>query len=135
MEQGRNGLTLIEVVASIALLSTLLVMMLSIRSGLVRQANQAYSAQQAVEALDMQLATWLEVSGTIPLDETGDFDSTKEFYWRTFLIPTRSSNDAWKIATVRVEAVSVTTQEPIASVELAQQPAETSGSVLGEQQP
>jgi hypothetical protein len=107
-------------------------MMLSIRSSLVRQANRAFESQKATAALDMQLAQWFEFGGTVPVNETGNLEGTEEFYWRTNLVPTRSSNSNWQMTTIRVEAISAITQQPVASVELAGQPATTERATGGQ---
>lgn len=121
----RHGITLVEVVASIGLLATLLVTTLSTRSSLIRQANKAFAIEQATEAIDQQIAVWFENSDELPRNESGAFADTEQFFWRTSVVPARSSNSDWDFVTLRVDAVSSDTQDVVASVEIVDLPADS----------
>lgn len=81
IRKWRNeGLTLIEVIASIALLGSILVSMLLAHSRLVRQSVRAERTRQATTLADDLLADWF-VNGTVPLSGSGTIPNHPEFRW------------------------------------------------------
>ena len=133
----RKALTLIEVVASLALLSTLLVFMLSAYSAHLRQINLADQKIRACEALDQLVAGYFETGDPLPTNEEGSFSDHDAFYWRSMVLPTRASNPTWQANTIRIEAYSTETNQSVATLELLarpqQNPAATQTSLNGSQ--
>jgi len=83
---NRRGLTLIEVVAGLALLASLLVGCLTAYGHHVRQVRQARQRLAAVRAADALLAQWFQESGRIPVAAQNSFAGAGQLCWRTRLI-------------------------------------------------
>ena len=85
--RSRHGLSLIEVVAAIALLSSLMTVLLM---AWTRHRDQIQFSQlkiQAAELLDEQLASWFADGGGPPFPATGRL-ADSVFIWRTYRSPT-----------------------------------------------
>lgn len=117
-QSKRSALTLIEVVASIALLSTLLVIMLKTYSAHVRQINRADQKLIACAAIDTLLAETFRGSEPLPVNREGAFANNPDYLWRSTEVPSHSSNPSWQTKTIRIDAVFLATNESVASVEL-----------------
>ena len=120
--RSTDGLTLIEVIASVGLLATLLVMTVSIRANHVRQINQSHEIEEAVAAIDYQMAIWFEDSASIPLNQTGSFDGSETIYWKTTQLESTSTNPNWNPVSIRIEAISVVNQSAVAFVDILDAP-------------
>lgn len=123
---SRRGLTLIEVVAGLALMGTLLVAMLSAKSRFSRQHHYAQRVLIAVDALDrLLIERWPEL-GAIEAIEQGDIEGRPDMVWRASVIDGQQT-EQWHCRVIRIEvleAVHELRTEPLASVELlAQDPA------------
>lgn len=84
---SRSGLTLVEVVAGIALLSTLLVSILMSYGAHAGQIRAARQRVQAIEAADRLLSNWMTL-GELPA--VGDQDmlpGSDELVWRMVAVP------------------------------------------------
>ena len=81
------GLTLIEVVAALALMATLLVAVLTIRSGLTRRRASADRRLRAVAAADGLLTTWWADPTTFPVDRSGPVPADPALGWSTRVLP------------------------------------------------
>lgn len=75
----RRGLTLIEVVAGIALLATLLVSILVAHNRHAQQVRQAQGRLAAIEQLDRLLGEWAATGVWQPVGSEGELDG---FMWR-----------------------------------------------------
>ncbi len=84
--RSRHGLSLIEVVASIALMSVLMVAMLTAWTKHKEQIQRAEAKLQAVTLLDQQLGSWFAASGGPPFPAEGRFPDS-ELIWRSFRTP------------------------------------------------
>ncbi len=84
--KARRGLSLIEVVASIALLSVLMVSMLSAWTHQKQQLERSEQRLIAAELLDEQLAVWFSRAEGPPFPSTGRFGRTR-MTWRTYRTP------------------------------------------------
>ncbi len=104
---------------STALLSTLLVMVLSIHSRHVRQINLAFNKQKSAELLDELLADWFSKDDQIPENANGNFPGYPDFYWRTSVFPAQATNPNWPLNKIRVEVVSMASNQVLTRVELA----------------
>ncbi len=114
-----KGLTLVEVIASLALLSTVLVTVLLSWSRNTAQLSTAHKQTRALELLDQQIAEWYGSADGIPLNEQGVFEADSTFAWRTKLISAKSSNPDWKVATVQIAvATRLKPSRVLARVEL-----------------
>ena len=112
---NRDGLTLVEVVVSIALLSALMVSLLSIRSSHVRQIRLAAQKRHAVELLDRQLSQWFEDEYLVPIDRQGEFEGDELLFWQTDLVSQSNYLNGMK---VRVDAVESASGNIVSSVEV-----------------
>ncbi len=102
---ARTGLTLVEVVAGIALLATLLVSLLSAFRAHAAQIRSAQDRLRAIRIADELLATWM-AAGVIPaVDEQESIPETTGWSWR--IARAESSPDLQKLgaAAVRLEIV------------------------------
>ena len=112
---NRDGLTLVEVVVSIGLLSALMVSLLSIRSSHVRQIRLAAQKRHAVELLDRQLSQWFEDEYLVPIDTQGEFEGDELLFWQTGLVSQSNYLNGMK---VRVDAVESASGNIVSSVEV-----------------
>ena len=89
-------MTLIEIVAGLALLTTLLVSILDIKAHLGRQMRQTERRRSAVAAADGLLAQWWQNPRTLPRSATGvtTAPSGETFAWRTAIVPGQFSPPA-----------------------------------------
>jgi prepilin-type N-terminal cleavage/methylation domain-containing protein len=81
----RRGLTLIEVVAALALMAALLVTTLTIKSGLTRRRAAADRQLRAVAVADQLLAGWWRDPATFPVGRSGPAEGT--LGWSTRELP------------------------------------------------
>lgn len=121
----RRGLSLIEVVAALTLVGTLLVGIVMARARHTHQAALAERKLLAVQAVDELLLRWYTPSSSggnqpeadkrvlsinapqsrIPLDSTGSFDSAPALSWRTELVSDPVNEQAlerFKLGVVRL---------------------------------
>ena len=84
MNVNRRGLTLLEVVFSLLLLGTLLVMLLVGYSRQAAQIERASERLRVMEAAEVQLAQWHLQFGFAPTSEAGEFQIGDKLYrWQT----------------------------------------------------
>lgn len=79
----RRGLTLVEVVAAIAILGTLLVGVLSAKSRFTRQFRDAQRREQAVRAADVLLESWWADVKHFPRNDHGVVENQPTLRWQT----------------------------------------------------
>ncbi len=79
----RGGLTLIEVVAAIAILGTLLVVIVLAKSRHTRQLGQARQVAAAAAAADELIAGWWVRGPQIPINDSGRIEGHEHLIWRT----------------------------------------------------
>lgn len=87
-----RGLTLIEVVAGLALLSTLLVAVLTTKAKLTRQWSHAQQRLRATEAADALLTAWWQEPKTFPRQAEGLVYGEPGLRWRTTVVPNEPVN-------------------------------------------
>ena len=85
-----RGLTLIEVVAAIAILGTLLVGVVLAKSRHTRQLERARAQAGAVQAADALIADWWTRPQGVPIDDRGTVPGDPDLSWRTRLVDNRS---------------------------------------------
>lgn len=99
----RKGLTLVEVVAGIALLATILVTMLIAYRANAEQIRKAHDRKLAIELLDELLANW-EQDLTVPVPgETGVFEDSP-WSWRVVKVRQIPSSEL-PYGAIRVEVL------------------------------
>ena len=107
----RAGLTLIEVVAAIAILGSVLVGIVLAKSRHTRQLALAERKQQAVRAADRLITRWWTREQGIPVGEQGVLKSDKSLHWHTREMPNRRLNHL----DARVVRVSLHVADPARS--------------------
>ena len=96
----RRGLTLVEVVASIALLGTMLTIIILAQGRHQRQIQRARTRIKACEAAEKLLTQWYVQNEDIPIDHTGQVSGDATFDWRTRTV---DSHDVERIGATIVE--------------------------------
>lgn len=112
-------MTLIETVAGLALLATLLASMLLIKLRATAQWSRANQRLEAVAAADHMLSSWWQDRGRFPVGAEGQVPSNSTLTWRTMRIA-NPPIDQLRSQVVRLE-ISATGSlpiEPLVSVEL-----------------
>ena len=84
-QRARYGLTLIEVIASTALLATTLIGVLVAFSNIEQQNRLAEKRIEAVELADEMLYRWSVNNLPIPADQTGKIPG-ETWYWKTSVV-------------------------------------------------
>jgi|GEM_PF-1054369 len=84
-----RGLTLIEVVAAIAILGTLLVGVVLAKSRHTRQAALAQTKMQAVLLTDELIAGWWDSADGVPIGDEGVLSKADALRWQTRLVNNR----------------------------------------------
>ncbi|QDU70610.1 type IV pilus modification PilV family protein [Mucisphaera calidilacus] len=82
----RAGLTLIEVVAALAILGTILATMVMAKSYHTRQLANADKQSRAVTLTDNLIAAWWTDEKGIPIGAAGTFPTEPEFIWQTQIV-------------------------------------------------
>src|SRR3954454_16567129 len=99
----RRGVTLIEVLAGLVLLGTVLASVMIARGRFVRQWAQAEQRLAAVHAADAMLAQWLSAgSQAVPVPAQGRLDDQPGYVWRTRRVPSPQA-DELSAGVVRLE--------------------------------
>jgi hypothetical protein len=110
------GLTLVEVVAGLALLSTLLVAVLTTKARVTRQWANAQRRLDATAAADRLLATWWQDVERFPRQSSGRVAGDGQLRWRTR--PVRNDSvESLGASVVRLE-VTGGSDEMLAAVEV-----------------
>ena len=87
-------MTLVEVVAGLALLGTLLVALLSARAKVTRQYQGAEARLEAVKVAEELLAGWWREVGRFPRNDVGQVgEGVSRFVWRTRVIPNQAMEE------------------------------------------
>ncbi len=108
-EPLRRGMTLIEVVAGIALLGTILTTTVMAQARLLRQHQRALVKLQAVEAVDRLLAQWSVEGQEIPVESSGVLLNSPAVSWRTRL---KSEKTDGPLSVAIVELVASAANDP-----------------------
>lgn len=82
----RAGLTLVEVVAAIVILGTILVGIVLAKARHTRQLALAMQQQTAVQAADELLTGWWAVKQGVPVEARGQLDTTPAMIWQTHVV-------------------------------------------------
>jgi prepilin-type N-terminal cleavage/methylation domain-containing protein len=117
----KTGLTLIEVLAALALLSTLLVGILLAghrHTGQIRRSRQALDVLHRVDEL---MYRWMATDGLIPREATGRLPGEEEFLWKTRVV-SQDHAESLRIDVVRLEVFSrreASSDRPLVALDLA----------------
>jgi prepilin-type N-terminal cleavage/methylation domain-containing protein len=95
------GLTLIEVMAGLAILGTLLASLVVARGRYLHQWTLAGQKQQAVQAADQLLAGWWADPQKFPRQQAGELPKSN-LQWRTSVLDSKSATDL-KVQIIRLE--------------------------------
>ena len=117
MWKPRRAMTLIEIVAGLVILGTILASLAIARGRFMRQWAAADRKLVAGKALDGLIADWMRVP-LVPLNRQGALGDGKHFIWRTHTV--RSPDAILSAAVVRVEVFDREEKlsAPILSVDL-----------------
>ena len=117
---SRHGLTLIEVVAGLALMGTLVAAMLSAKGRFTAQHYRAQRVLYATEALDsLLLERWPDL-GSIERTEHGELDNHQDMAWRASVIENLTTTDL-HCRVIRIEVIDTLDEsdsDPLVDVEL-----------------
>jgi len=80
-----RGLSLIEVLAALTILSLLLAGLLAVKAGAERQWHSAERKLEAVAVADALIGAWV-TAGTIPAETSGYGPDGSDLIWRTHLV-------------------------------------------------
>lgn len=115
-----KGATLVEVMAGLVLLGTLLVAVINAKAGHVRQWSRANDRLQAIAAADALLDSWWQNPAILPRSAGGQ-TGTGPWRWRTRLVDNYQT-DNLPIQIVRLELYnqtdSNTMNDPLVIVDL-----------------
>ena len=117
----QQGLTLIEVVTALALLSTLLVSIMIAFGKNADRIRAGLAARRAITSVDTLLLSWAEQGVYPPAADRGELPDVPEFTWETKLVSRHLRN------TLGLDIISLTVRaegtesdgSPIISLELA----------------
>ena len=113
-----RGLTLVEVVTSIAILSTMLVMLLVGYARHTRQIQRASRLQTAVELSDHLLADWFRDDVPITDHQLGTFDDDSDYSWRLSIKPVSTGRLGGQVVQLQTFFLADENQAPVLTVEL-----------------
>ena len=114
----RNALTLVEVVASIALISAILVGMLMAHARHQRQIKLAKDIKLAAQLADKKLADWFLDETPIHAGGSGEFSDNVNFFWRTSPSNAQFSNRAWAAEFVEFQVFHRRDDTPLIRIHL-----------------
>lgn len=120
-QSSRLGLTLVEVIVSLALLSTLLVGMVCAHDRHARQIRNAEEMLRIVRRVDRMLYGWMETDRAIPREAAGVLADEKGLVWKTRLLTSGASKNL-QIDVVRLEIgrqADRLLEHPVLTIDLA----------------
>lgn len=101
---SRSGMTLVELLAALALVGTLLVMLTLAQSRIAAQCARAERRQAAVKLADQLLARWWCAAPSVPVPAAGQVSGDPFLSWRTSYVGNKVAH-ALQIRFVRLEIV------------------------------
>jgi type II secretory pathway pseudopilin PulG len=128
--RGR-GVTLIEALAGLVILGTLLVSITIARGRFIRQRALAEQKIAAAAAVDRLVSKWMAGNAAaIPASSQGSLDGLPNYFWRTHIIPDRAASDVGA-SIVRMEVIGNQNSPPIISLDLLRHNDRRTGSSGG----
>ena len=125
----RRGTTLVEVIAALVILGTILSALLIARGRFARQESLAQRRLEAIRALDQLVQQWMNgPASAVPIQSSGALSDSANQTWRTHTVPDAA---AARLGTriVRVDVFDATARDPIVSLDFllpVEKPAEVS---------
>src|SRR4051794_15869607 len=114
---ARGATTLVEVIAGLVILGTILSSVLIARGRFARQEAQAQRRLQATRALDELVNQWMSgPSSAIPLSGRGTLSESNQI-WRTHVVPDRSAEELGT-QVLRVEVFDPTERSTVLTLDL-----------------
>ncbi len=111
----RPGLTLVEVVAGLALMATLLVSVLVIKARLTHSMAAAEARSRAVTAANAMLTDWWATPATFPVGRSGVVPGYPGLNWQTRVVPNPAAERlVSRIVRLDIAAAEPTTPTPAA---------------------
>jgi hypothetical protein len=118
-------MTLVEVIAGLALLGSVLVAMLMARAGYMRQTARANRRLQAIAAADALLTAWHRDPAALHPGSGGELPGDGQLSWRSRLVPSAEA-DGLGARVVRLEVLderpSASASPVLATVEFLVEP-------------
>ena len=118
---GRLAITLIEVLASLVILSMFLTTILVAQSRHVRQIRKSEQTNRAIELTDQLIAGWFESSDEkISIGKPTVFTGQSEFFWTALIVQRAPANAGWDAMIVQIETQSTKNREsdPLVSLQI-----------------
>lgn len=115
----RSAMTLVEVVAGLALLAGVLTATLVVRAHMIRQMRTAERHRVALAAADELLSHWWQTPATFPRQASGPIERHPGLHWRTHLVANSGAArlDA-QVVRLEIADAAAPADVPLASVEL-----------------
>ena len=120
-----RGFTLMEVIASVVILTMFLIMVLVAQSRHVRQIKKASQIETAVKLTDQLMADWFDDESPIAVSQSGRFGQNGQYWWQTTQVPTQLTAPNWKVVTIRLDTYIESQKEPLLSIEFLSRPEQT----------
>ena len=125
---ARRGTTLVEVIAALVILGTILAAMLIARGRFVRQDVQARRKIEATRALDTLVGGWMNgPTSAIPVQSTGSFPDAPDQIWSTRVIRDPSAEEIGA-RVLRVDVFDRSERQPVVSLDLLIHPEQSNGT-------
>lgn len=126
MTRNKTGLTLVEVVASLALASLAIVMILNAVTSHQRQLKRVALKKEATLLLESLLADWFESDEPLPVGQSGELSEDNQYFWK--VESQGSVNSTWKVRVIRVSILrNDDPSDRIVSVELLDRVRDSNG--------
>jgi type II secretory pathway pseudopilin PulG len=125
---ARRGTTLVEVVAALVILGTILAAMLIARGRFVQQDVQARRKIEASRALDALVNGWMNgPASAIPVQATGSLPDAPGQTWSTRLLRDPSAEEIGA-RVLRVDVFDRSERQPIVTLDLLIHPEQSNGT-------
>ena len=116
--RNHRGTTLIEVIAALVILGTILSALLIARGRFTRQELVAQRRLEAIHALDELVNRWMTgPASAVPVQSSGALSDSSKQVWRTHLVPDRIAARLGS-RIIRVDVIDASMREPIVSLDL-----------------
>jgi type II secretory pathway pseudopilin PulG len=113
-----RGATLVEVIAGLVILGTILASLLIARGRFLRQDIRAQRQIQAIRALDHLAHQWMNgPAAAVPIASSGPLPGADNQTWRTRIVPDPSAA-MLNARVLRIDVLDPAERQPIASLDL-----------------
>jgi type II secretory pathway pseudopilin PulG len=116
--RARRGVTLIEAIAGLVVLGTLLVSITIARGRFIRQRALAEQKIAAASAVDALVSRWMAGNASaIPAPAAGPLENVSNHTWRTRILSDRFASDLGA-SIIRLEVTNRSTDSPVLTLDL-----------------